>query len=106
MSFSPGTILAMTAGTYFLRLLGLTLAHRGVNETFTRLIPLFPAALLAGLVVINTFALDGDLVLDERLAGLAVSVILATRGRGMGTIVVGGVGATALLRLIRTMIGA
>lgn len=104
MSFGPGTILAMTAGTYFLRLLGLTLAHRGVNETFTRLIPLFPAALLAGLVVINTFSRDGGVALDERLAGLAVSILLAMKGRGMGTIVVGGVGATALLRLIRTFV--
>ena len=106
MRFGAGTILAMTAGTYFLRLLGLTLAHRGMNETVTRLIPLFPAAMLAGLVVVNAFTRDGGLVLDERLAGLTVSVVLATRGRGMGTIVLGGVGATALLRLARTLVGA
>ncbi len=106
MRFDAWTILAMTAGTYSLRLLGLTLAHRGVNETFTRLIPLFPAALLAGLIVINTFSIDGDLVLDERAVGLTVSIILATRRRGMGIIVVGGVGATALVRLARTLIGA
>lgn len=45
-------------------------------------------------------------MLDELLAGLTDSVVLATRGRGIGTIVLGGVGATALLRLARTLVGA
>lgn len=106
MSFGVGTIFAMTAGTYLLRLLGLTLAHRGVNETLTKLIPLFPAALLSGLVVINALSLDGRLVLDERVAGLGIAVLLASRGWGMGAIVAGGIAATALLRLLLAMLGA
>ena len=99
MNVDPGMLLAMATGTYLMRLLGLTLARHGVNETFTRLIPLFPASLLAGLVVINVFSRDGRLVLDERIAGLAVAVLLASRGWGMASIVGGGVATTALLRL-------
>ncbi len=104
MSFGAGMLLAMAAGTYFLRLLGLLLARRGVNETLTRLIPLFPAALLSGLVVINVLSRDGRLVLDERLVGLAVAVLLAARGRGMASIVGGGVAATALVRLAQMLL--
>lgn len=99
MRFSAGMLLAMAAGTYSLRLLGLMLARRGVSGTLTRLIPLFPAALLSGLVVINVLSRDGRLVLDERVVGLAVAILLAARGWGMASIVGGGVAATALVRL-------
>lgn len=98
MRFGAGMLLAMAAGTYVLRLLGLMLARRGVNETLSRLIPLFPAAVLSGLVVINVLSRDGRLVLDERVVGLAVAILLAVGGRGMATIVCGGVVATALAR--------
>lgn len=106
MKFGTGMLLAMAGGTYLLRLLGLELARRGVNETLTRLIPLFPAALLSGLVVINVFSRDGRIVLDERAAGLAVALLLAARGRGIAVIVGGGVAATALARLARVMFTA
>ena len=106
MRFGSGLLIAMAAGTYLVRLLGFALARRGVNESLTRLIPLFPAALLSGLVVMNVFARDGRIVLDERVAGLAVAIYLAWRGRGIATIVGGGIAATALVRLaLRTFAG-
>lgn len=99
MRIGPGMLVTMAMGTYLMRLLGLTLASRGVSETLTRLIPLFPAALLSGLVVINVFTRDERIVLDERVVGLGVAILLASRGRGIAIIVGGSIAATALARL-------
>jgi branched-subunit amino acid transport protein len=105
MSISLGAIVAMAAVTYALRLVGLALAHRGLRGTSARLLPLLPAALLAGLVVANGLARDGELVVDERVGGMLVAMFLAVRGRGMGAVVVAGVGTTAVLRLARAYLG-
>jgi branched-subunit amino acid transport protein len=100
-----GLILAMAAGTYLMRLAGLVLARRGLPGALTTLLPLFPAALLAGLVVVNGFSTDGEPAFDERIGGMAVAVLLAVRGRSMGTVVVAGVATTAVLRLARSLLG-
>jgi branched-subunit amino acid transport protein len=105
LRISFGAILAMAAGTYLLRLVGLALAHRRLSGTFARLLPLLPAALLAGLVVANGFATDSRLTIDERVGGIVVASFLAVRGRGMGAVVVGGVATTAGLRLARSLLG-
>jgi branched-subunit amino acid transport protein len=105
VSISLGAVLGMAAGTYLLRVVGLALAHRGLHGTFATLLPLLPAALLAGLVVANGLVTDGRLTIDERIGGIAVAAFLAVRGRGMGAVVVGGVATTAALRLARSFLG-
>jgi branched-subunit amino acid transport protein len=93
-------LLAMAAGTYLLRLIGLVLAHRGLPAAVAGLLPLLPAALLAALVVTNTVVTDDQLAVDERLAGVVVAGLLALWGRGLATVVVAGVATTALLRFV------
>lgn len=105
VTISFGLILTMAAGTYLLRLAGLALAHRGLPGVLAVFLPLFPAALLAGLVVTNGFATDGELVLDARAAGMVVAAVLAVRGRSMGLVVVAGVATTAALRLGGSLLG-
>lgn len=100
MTIGVGLIGALAAGTYLMRLAGLALVHRRLPELLTRLLPLIPAALFAGLVVTNGFATDGELHFDERAGGIVVAVLLAYWRRSLGTVVIGGVAATALLRLV------
>jgi len=49
------------------------LAGRELPPRLARLTALLPAALLTALVVTQTFARDGGLVLDERAAGVAAA---------------------------------
>ena len=45
------------------------------NPRISRIADLIPTALLAGLVAVQTFANKTELVIDQRLAGLAVAVV-------------------------------
>jgi branched chain amino acid efflux pump len=92
-------ILALGAGAYALKALGLViLGPRAVEGTFLRLAALLPAALLPALVVVNTFAGDRRLVLDARAVGLAVAALAVWRKAPFVVVVGGAVVATALTR--------
>lgn len=45
------------------------------NPRISKIADLIPTALLAGLVAVQTFANKSELVVDQRLAGLAVAAI-------------------------------
>lgn len=45
------------------------------NPRISRIADLIPTALLAGLVAVQTFATKTELVIDQRLAGVAVAAI-------------------------------
>jgi hypothetical protein len=60
---------------------------------------LLPAALLAGLIVVQTVASGPALVLDARVGALVVAALLLWRGAGFITVVVAGALTAALLRL-------
>ena len=69
------------------------------GERTMRVSTLLPAALLAGLIVVQTVADGPRLVLDARLGALVVAALLLWRGAGFITVVIAGALTAALLRL-------
>lgn len=69
-------VLVAAIGCYLLKYAGLA-APAGVldHPVVRRAVELVPAAMLAALVVVQTFADGQQLVLDSRLAGLAAATI-------------------------------
>jgi uncharacterized membrane protein len=94
-------VLAAAAGCYLLKLAGLSLPQRFLQDPrIQRTVPLIPVALLAALVATQTFSTGQRLVLDVRAAALAVAVV-AVLFRAPFLVVVAAAAATAaLLRLL------
>ncbi|HZO67672.1 MAG TPA: AzlD domain-containing protein [Kribbellaceae bacterium] len=93
-------VLAAAAGCYLFKLLGLSIPH-GVLErpTVRRIAALLPVALLAALVGVQTFADGETVVVDARLAGLAVAVAALLLRAPFLVVVFAAAATTALLRL-------
>jgi len=93
-------VLASAAGCLAFKLLGLSIPH-GVLErpTVRRIAALLPVALLAALVGIQTFAAGTTVVIDARLAGLAVAVTALLLRAPFLVVVFLAAATTALLRL-------
>jgi branched-subunit amino acid transport protein len=94
-------ILAGAAGCYLLKLAGLSLPQQVLDHPVMRhLAALLPVALLAALAALQTLTTADRLVIDARLAGVAVAVVAINR-RAPFLVVVGLAAATtALLRAL------
>lgn len=99
------SVLGCSVGCYLLKLLGLSVPERVLDRPVVRRVAgLVPVALLAALVAVQTLA-AGDragqhVVLDARLAGLAVAVAaLMARLPFLAVVVLAGTTA-ALVRLL------
>ncbi|MGY1697641.1 AzlD domain-containing protein [Geodermatophilus sp. SYSU D00814] len=69
-------VLAGSLGCYLLKLAGLSVPAAWVERPWvTRMVTFVPAALLAALVAVQAVAAGRDLVVDGRLAGLAVAAV-------------------------------
>ena len=87
------------AGTIALKASGPLLAGRGLPAPLEGMLPLLAPALLAALVVTQTFGSDGRLVLDERAAGVAAAGVAVALRAPVLAAVVAAAAVTALLRL-------
>jgi branched-subunit amino acid transport protein len=69
-------VIAGSLGCYLLKLAGLSVPASWVEQPWVaRLVDFVPAALLAALVAVQAFTSGHDLVVDGRLAGLAVAAV-------------------------------
>jgi branched-subunit amino acid transport protein len=94
-----GLILGLAAGAYAFKFLGLVLiGSRRLPPALDRCLALVPAAMLSALVVQGTVSTGQDLVIDERLPGIAVAILLAWRRAPFIVVVVAAAATTALLR--------
>lgn len=103
MSATWVTILALSVGTIAIKGAGpLLVGGRSLRPTAARVIALTAPALLAALVVTQTFTDgDGHLTLDARAAGLAAAAgLLAVRRKAMVSAVVVAALVAALLRAL------
>jgi len=93
-------VLLGALGCYLLKLAGLFVPQRILeNPRVRRIAVLLPVALLAALIVIQTFAGGHRLAVDARLAGVAAAIV-AVRLRAPILVVAGVAGVVAaLLRL-------
>jgi branched-subunit amino acid transport protein len=72
------TVAALAVGTAAIKASGpVALGGRALPATFERLVGLLAPSLIAALVIVQTFATDGALVLDARAAGVAAAAVTA-----------------------------
>ena len=95
------TVIAASLACYLLKLAGLSVPAAWVEQPWVaRIVDFVPAALLAALVAVQGLTSGHDLVIDGRLAGLAVAAIaLALRAPFIVVLVVAG-GAGALTHVL------
>ena len=94
-------LVALAAGAYGFKAVGLlAFDARPPSPAVLRPLRLLPPAILAGLVVVQTFAADGTLVLDARAAGVAAGAVLAWRRAPFLVVIVGAAAVTAGVRAL------
>ena len=101
MSAGWATVLAVGAGTVVLKSVGpVGLAHRELPPRVVRLLAMVAPAILAALVVTETFAHGRSLVVDARLAGVAAGAGAVALRAPLWVVIVAGAVATAAVRLV------
>jgi branched-subunit amino acid transport protein len=94
-------VLVLAAVAYGFKVTGLVvLGGRQLPAVVDRCLLLIPAAVVAALIVKDTFASGQHLVLDARAAGVGVAAVLAWRKAPLIAVIVAGATVTALLRAL------
>ena len=92
-------VLVLAAGAFAFKVLGVVvLGGRTIPPVLDRCLALIPAALIASIVVKDTFSTGQHLVVDARAAGVGVAVLAAWRKAPFPVVIVLGAGVTAALR--------
>lgn len=94
-------IVAITIGVWGQRLAGAFLVGPWLEKRprFSRAASLLPAAVVMAVIVQLTLTRAGSLVVDERLAGMAVAAVLVWRKAPFLVVVLAAAVTTALLRV-------
>jgi Branched-chain amino acid transport protein (AzlD) len=92
-------VLVASLISYGLKLSGYIVPARLLQHPVAaRIAPLLPAALLAALVVVQTFSSGARLTVDARVAGLAVAALALVLRAPFLVVVVAAAGTAALVR--------
>lgn len=92
-------VLLACAAAFALKLLGYLVPARWLEgERTTRVMTLLPVALLAGLILVQAVASGARLVVDARLAAVAVAMVLLLARAGFLVVVVAAAVVAAGLR--------
>ena len=101
MSAAWATVVVVGAGTFALKAVGpVGVADRQLPRRIADLLSMVAPAILAALVVTETFAHGRSLVLDARIAGVAAGAVVALARRPLWMVVLAGAAATAAVRLM------
>ena len=101
MSAAWATVLAVGAGTVVLKSVGpVGVANKELPSRVAQLLSMVAPAILAALVVAETFAHGRSLVVDARLAGVAAGAVAIALRAPLWVVIVVGALATAGVRLI------
>jgi branched-subunit amino acid transport protein len=96
------TVLVVGAGTVVLKAVGpVGVAHRQLPARVEQLLELIAPAILAALVVVETFASGRHLELDARLAGVGAGVVCVSARAPLWLVVLCGALATAGVRALQ-----
>lgn len=93
-------LILLAAGSYGLKVLGVTTLGGIVERRLGPVVSLLPAALFSALIVVMTFEEAGQLVLDSRVAGVAVGALAAWRRAPLLVVVAAAMAVTAGLRAL------
>jgi branched chain amino acid efflux pump len=92
-------VLLLAAAAYSFKVIGLiVIGRRQLPARLERCLALIPAALIAALIVNDTFADGKDLVIDARAAGVAAAALAAWRRAPLIVVIVLGAAVTATVR--------
>jgi branched-subunit amino acid transport protein len=95
------SVLAIGAGTVVLKAVGpVGVANKELPPRAAELLSMVAPAILAALVVTETFAAGRHLVVDARIAGVAAGAVAALLRAPLWVVVIAGALATALVRLV------
>ena len=101
MSAPWTAVIAIGVGTFALKAVGpVAVSGRRLPDRVTELLEVVAPAILAALVVTETFASGRSLVVDARLAGAGAGLIAVLLRAPIWLVVVVGAVATALVRLV------
>jgi branched-subunit amino acid transport protein len=101
MSAAWAAVLAVGLGTIVLKAVGpVAVSGRKLPPRATELLDVVAPAILAALVVTETFAHGRALVIDARLAGVGAGLVAIVLRAPIWAVVVVGAAATALVRLV------
>lgn len=94
-------VFALAATAYAFKVLGLiVVGDRRLPPVLDRCLGLIPAAMVAAIVMKDTFSLGQSLVLDARAAGVGAAAIAAWRKAPLILVIVIGAGVTAAVRAV------
>jgi len=93
-------MIGLAAGSYGLKVLGVTALGAVVERRLGPLVSLLPAVLFSALIVVMTFETAGELVLDARVVGVGVGALAVWRKAPLLVVIVAAMSVTAALRLI------
>jgi branched-subunit amino acid transport protein len=94
-------VLVLAGGAYLFKVLGLVvIGDRQLPAVLERCLALIPAALIAALVVKDTFSVGQHLQLDPRAAGVGTAAIAAWRKAPFIVVIVLGTAVTAAVRAL------
>ncbi len=94
-------IIVTAVGCYLLKLTGLSVPDRILDQAFVRrLADLTPVALLGALVAVQTLSSGTNLVPDARLAGVVIGVVALVLRAPFLVVVAAAAVTTAVLRLV------
>lgn len=94
-------VLVLAAGAYACKVLGFVVfGGRSLPPVAQRCLALIPAALIAALVMNDTFTSGQELVLDARAVGVGCAALAAWRRAPLIVVIVVGAAATALVRAV------
>jgi len=94
-------VLVLSATAYAFKVLGLVVVgDRTLPPVLDRCLALIPAALVAAIVVKDTFSAGQHLHLDERALGVGVAMVAAWRKLPLIVVIVLGAATTALVRAL------
>lgn len=96
-----GFVFALAATAYGFKVLGLVLVgDRQLPPVLDRCLGLIPAALIAAIVVKDTFSVGQHLQLDARVVGVGAAAVAAWRKAPLIAIIVIGAAVTAVVRAL------
>ena len=93
-------MIALVAGSYGLKALGVTTFGGMVERRLGSVVSLLPAAPFSALIAIMTFEEAGSLVLDARVAGVVAGALAAWRKAPLIVVVLAAMAVTAGLRAV------
>lgn len=96
-----GFVFALAAVAYGFKVLGLVIVgDRTLPPVLDRCLALIPAAMIAGIIVKDTFSVGHHLVLDARSVGVGAATIAAWRRAPIIVVILVGAGVTAFVRAV------